>query len=283
MANVEKSGNGKRRKPSPQPSRGRTARPSKHQTTSASQADASEKVEAATPQENARRALLTPPVRRGLIYVILFSLAAALVLVANYAIRSALSTSYRERLQSADYFLENGEYSIALEKYQALMRERGESAELYRRMANASLGMQKVEDARTYYEKAAALDPQDAESRYQLALIAMQEGNEKEAERWARESARARANFLAPRIFLGKLYQKQNRVDEALSMFLEVLKLNPAIESGRKDLFKSLGQLYEARGNKQQAIYYYQQALALDPLDDEVRERLKSLGAIMTR
>lgn len=220
---------------------------------------------------------------RGFLYVLLFAVAASAILTGNYLVRRALSTTYRERLTSADYFLEHGEYDVALARYRALARDTGESAELYRRMANAALGLQKLDEARRYYEKAASLEPNDAASRYQLALLAMQTGDEKAAERWALEAARARATFIAPRVFLGKLYHRQGRVDEALEVFLEVLKINPAVEAGRKDIFKAIGQLYARKGNRQQAVYYLQQAYALDPLDDEIRQELRSLGAIMTR
>jgi protein O-GlcNAc transferase len=74
---------------------------------------------------------------------------------------------------------------------------------------------------------------------------------------------------------LGIIYFNLKMVNEAVSMFNEVVKARPDYMDG----YLNLGKLYELMKNKPQAIEMYETALKLNPADERALVALKNLGA----
>jgi len=85
----------------------------------------------------------------------------------------------------------------------------------------------------------------------------------------------ANPRSVEPYYNLGVAYLKQRNVASALPHFEEVLKINESLKGGhfgyetRRHMIigsaANLGNIYSLRGDMDKAIYYYKEALALDP------------------
>lgn len=211
--------------------------------------------------------------------IVMFLLSAIAFFVGfRYYVQEMRETSYRVTLKSARLNLDAGDFKEAMKFYRKAIELKGESPEILVEMAKCQLGLNNRQAAKELYLRAAEMDKQNAEIRYQLAIIYFEEANLKQAEKWAIEASHLKANYVAPRLFLANLYLKQENYQKALAQFMEVLKINPNIEVERKDLLKKIALCYEKIGKKEVAIYYYQQALKLDPGDYEIRQSLNNLG-----
>lgn len=209
--------------------------------------------------------------------LLIVSLVVGLIIGYRYYSENLRERSYKATLKKADSHFEAGEFEKAKEAYLKAIEMKSETADILRRLAASELASGNREASKKYYLRAAEKDLNDHISRYQLALIFYEQGFLAEAERWAKESIKARSSYIAPRIFLGNLYLKKGQLSKAQGMFLEILKINPSIEAGRKDILKNIAHIYEKQGNKPQAVYYYQQALSLDPADSDILRALKRL------
>jgi tetratricopeptide (TPR) repeat protein len=72
---------------------------------------------------------------------------------------------------------------------------------------------------------------------------------------------------------LGKFYFMNNKFDEAIEKFKEVLKLNPS----NAEAFYNIGLIKEVSNLPNEAKDMYSKALAIDPDYKIVRERLNKL------
>lgn len=186
--------------------------------------------------------------------------------------------TYKSTLKEADSLLQRGEFQKATQKYEKAMSISGKrDKEVLKDLATANLGMGNRGEAKELYGRVAEIDKNDAESRYQLALIYYEEGETSEAIKWAKEAASAKVTFISPRYFLGNVYLGKREYKKALTEFLEILEINPSIQSNREKILKNIGVCYENLGDKKRAVYYYEQALSLNPQDQELRDSLNRL------
>src|SRR5262249_46315206 len=98
--------------------------------------------------------------------------------------------------------------------------------------AYANLGMALTElnrwdEAVAAYEHAAALNPDDASIRVNLAFARDDPTGTAEAEAQCRRLIAARSNLPAPSNGLGLVLQKQNRLDESLECYRRATTLRP--------------------------------------------------------
>jgi len=86
-------------------------------------------------------------------------------------------------------------------------------------------------------------------------------GNLAESEKLLQRALAADPSRLQTYALLGELYAKQNRIDEAIARFQDVLKQSPKSSWA----ITMLGMLREAQGKKSEAAAEYERALAIDP------------------
>ena len=73
---------------------------------------------------------------------------------------------------------------------------------------------------------------------------------------------------------LGRQYLRREMTDEALTVF----KLNLEFSPGSAATFDGMGDVYAARGDRELAIAFYQQALVHAPDNRRVAEKLRELN-----
>jgi tetratricopeptide (TPR) repeat protein len=121
-----------------------------------------------------------------------------------------------------------GEYMAALETWETGLRAHPDSCQLNYRIGTMLAVRGNFTAAREYLRRAMALNPDRNDVRKEYALVCFQEERLEEAERElkaivARENAFPEAHF-----YLGLLYEKTGRQDEALEEYVQELNENPA-------------------------------------------------------
>ncbi len=178
-------------------------------------------------------------------------------------------------------------------------------------MGGALLLLDKPDEAHTHFEAAARINPHDPMSHSNLgvylqehnqlrgaveeyrsaiqmtsdpALLASTYANLGAAYRDLGDDAKARESYdeslrMNPDQFnaylgLGRLLERQGKLDEAIANYSRSVQIRPT-ESG----FLRLGHAAEMKGRRQDAISAYQQALQLNPDSSEAQQALKALSA----
>ena len=166
-------------------------------------------------------------------------------------------------------------------------------------MGNIYLSQKKYEKAKNEYEKILEIDPSNDMAHYNIGSVYYNLKDEMNAEKkWKKaiecekeivKAKEERASdeeqtflltvvkkpiSLRAHIALGSLYLEQDLVDKAIKEFKEACALDP---NNPKPYYK-LGEIYQGRGDKEKAIYYYEKYLYLGGKEEEeVKEILKSL------
>jgi len=122
--------------------------------------------------------------------------------------------------------------------------------------------------------QAASLAPQDGEILRELAAAYFLKANFAEAQKYAEQARLLSPSDAKAHFYLGRVYQEQKRVDDALQAFLTANRLDPtfgenyyhmAMAYGAKNMlglaYRSLGTYYKLRGDKRTALVQFQKAL----------------------
>lgn len=91
------------------------------------------------------------------------------------------------------------------------------------------------------------------------------EGNKKKSEYAVHENEINNAGYF--------LLNERKQVDEAIALF----ELNVQLFPRSANTYDSLGEGYMVKGDKQKAIFYYEQSLRLDPGNDNAKQRIEKL------
>ena len=108
--------------------------------------------------------------------------------------------------------------------------------------------------------KAAALDPANPDTQYDLIITLLQTGGEKEAAAWIDKGLRKFPQVAKIHAASGMLAYSSGDNDRAVKAYLTAVKLEPEAA----DLHASLGDVYNASGDLTSAAKSYQRAIALD-------------------
>ncbi|MCX7604869.1 MAG: tetratricopeptide repeat protein [Bryobacteraceae bacterium] len=99
-------------------------------------------------------------------------------------------------------------------------------------------------------EKAVELNPQDAESTYQLGVLYDRNGDSEKGKKMLERAIRLRANYADPHYQLGRIYHREGDLEKALRELETAKRILPDQESIRLALgrvYQSLGRIAEAR------------------------------------
>ncbi len=162
------------------------------------------------------------------------------------------------------------EYLLAMLAAEKAVQEDGENAN-HRYLYGAVLAaLKQFSDAESHLRKAVALEPQNAESLYQLGLVLLEQSKEAVIRRGMSSGLRLSrseaidpegvgvleraveldADHLEARVRLARAYTDQNRYDEALEQFKAVADRDPQYP----DIHSHLAVLYLKMGQVTQAI-----------------------------
>jgi tetratricopeptide (TPR) repeat protein len=170
-----------------------------------------------------------------------------------------LGTAYGE-LEKDDLALPNYEKALALN---------AGLTELYSPIGIAYYEKGDFAKSDEYLSKAMAARPQDAETKYFLALVRYKQGRNDEAISALKQSIAIKDTPEA-HYYLGEVYDAVNREADAISEYKRAIALNPAY----KEAWFDLGAATYNRGKYNEAVEAYSQALKLDNQNAEARANL---------
>ena len=98
-------------------------------------------------------------------------------------------------------------------------------------------------------ERAVALNPQDAESAYQLGVLYDRNGDSEKGKQMLERAIRLRANYGDPHYQLGRIYQREGNLEMALKELEIARRILPDQEAVRF----ALGRVYQALGRQAEA------------------------------
>ena len=161
---------------------------------------------------------------------------------------------------------------------------------LLRGKAQLALGMN--EEAKGLFEQVLGLEPDSPEALIGLARYSIIKGDIESSMRFAAQAVRKNATNTDALLFLGDLFRAQNKTDQALSAFDQVIKIDPDNTTAyinRATLKINTGEFEEARLSVESAkaispdnlIVIYTQAL-LDFSQDNHSEALNSIQQVLS-
>ena len=139
-------------------------------------------------------------------------------------------------------------------------------------LAKAYFNNDDAVNAEKYFKRASELKPDYYEAKFGLAKVYLK--NQKDKLAFDLLNQLAAATF-DPEIFyeLGRYYYNHGQIDKAVERFKLVLTVSPNHANG----LYSLGIAYEVKGETAEALKYYRQVLELNPGNQEVINKIKSL------
>ena len=98
-------------------------------------------------------------------------------------------------------------------------------------------------------------------------------GHAQKAIQFCQEGLKHRPGYATGHYVLARCYMDENQISEARESLVEALRIGPHHVA----VITELAALYHNEGNENQALYYYRQAQAIDPLNRRVRNLVDTL------
>ena len=131
----------------------------------------------------------------------------------------------------------------------------------YKRSAQVFEANGKIEEAMSEYRKALQINPKDAASLYNLALLLLQENDIQEASRLYREAVVLDPTYATAYNNWGPVYGDLGQWEKAEDEFEKMFLLDPE----NAETLCGLGDVHRSRKKFPQALFYYEKALAKNP------------------
>jgi tetratricopeptide (TPR) repeat protein len=163
-------------------------------------------------------------------------------------------TSPIQKLIAVDKLVEEKEYNEAVRGYLELLANDPNNAQILNRIGNAYQALQKMREAKSYYERAMKADPRFAVAANNIGCLYYNEKRYGRAEKEYRKAIKMDANVASFHSNLGYTYLAEKKYKEMMLSFREAVSLDPTIfdqhnRSGAIVLERSV----EDRG----AFYFY--------------------------
>jgi tetratricopeptide (TPR) repeat protein len=127
-----------------------------------------------------------------------------------------------------------------------------------------------VNEAIAHFQKALALQPDNAGAHNNLGLALGKQGQTDEAIRQYQEAIRLTPDHPETHNNLGLALDKQGQTDEAVRQYQEAIRLNPA----HANAHKNLGNAFARKSQTDEAILQYQEVIRLKPDDADAHNNL---------
>ncbi len=140
-------------------------------------------------------------------------------------------------------------------------------------LKNLALAAERVNrwpEAVSYFQRAADVEPDDADTRAALGAALLNTGDLRGAERELRASLAIRDGSAAAHFNLGAVLAHEEKVDAAEAEFQQAVALDPQLEPALANLANTRMRKGDAAG----AVTYLERALAVDPVNAALRNNL---------
>jgi tetratricopeptide (TPR) repeat protein/predicted AlkP superfamily phosphohydrolase/phosphomutase len=144
------------------------------------------------------------------------------------------------------------------------------STEIHNNLGNAHLRRGEIDEARTEFRKALALDPNNADALLNLGSIARLKGNSGEAEHYVERALRVNPNSIGALAELAELKRDRGELTESIRLYREALILHDSSPG----LYLGLGDSLQRAGRYPEAEAAFVRVLELDPDSFEARYNL---------
>jgi tetratricopeptide (TPR) repeat protein len=163
----------------------------------------------------------------------------------------------------------------ALEILQQAITLAGENPEVHSNMGTVLKQQGRFEEAARAYQQALSLHPRYALAYHQMGNLYRETGRLNDAAEAYARALELQPNLLRAQVNLAFVHSETGRPDEAILLARNALRFDPHDHDAHVVMAASL----EAKGRSAQAIREYEAALLIHPDNDEVRTRLRGLGA----
>ena len=202
-----------------------------------------------------------------------WSLVLAFSLAFNLLASAIPHARYHANLGSL--FLDRGKVNEAIAHFQKALALQSDDAGLHNNLGNALLKKGHTDEAIRQYQEALRLKPDDAAAYYNLGNALGKRGQMDEAIGHFREALRLKPDDANAHNNLGAALDRKGQIDEAISHFQQVIRLNP----DHAQAHKNLGVALARKGQTDEAIREFQEALRLKPDYADAHRHLEVLLA----
>lgn len=145
-----------------------------------------------------------------------------------------------------------------------------ESVDIYRHMSNNYLNKQNNQKAIPLLKKVIELNPDDAESKYQLGSIYFAQENYDEANTFFNEAIQLNPDNADYRFAIGLGYEQKELFDEAVTSLQKAADLNPE----NPEVYYRLGIIFDFQEKSKEAVEFFQKAIDLNPKNADFHQSL---------
>lgn len=158
-------------------------------------------------------------------------------------------------------YLETGDYEKAFKFLNASLSAYPNDSETYVSLAKASVGLNQIDSAETYFKKALELNQDSVEAEYGLALLLENKGNLDEAEKLYRSVVFKSPQHAGAFFQLGAILYRKGDLRNAKQAFERAAIANPKLLSAHYNL----GLVSRELGDYETAREEFKKAISLDP------------------
>jgi len=181
---------------------------------------------------------------------------------------------------------QQGRYSEALQQFQLAQASNPSNPDAYYNLASTyhKLGIAQkdaklIEQSESLYNQCLDLQPNHVDCHRGLAVLLAESARPDAAMRLLKNWAAKNPSMPDARIELARLHQEFGQTKVAEQYLDEALAMNP----NDSRVWAHKGQLRESSGDLGQALYNYQQSLAINSLQPELYQRIATLNVRMAQ
>lgn len=176
---------------------------------------------------------------------------------------------------------QQGRYAEALQQFQAAQSNDPSNsdtyynlASVYHKMGVAQKDAKMIEQAESLYHQCLDIQPNHVDCHRSLAVLLAESSRPDAALRLLKNWSNKNPQMPDPRIELARLHQEMGQSKVAEQYLDEALAMNP----NDSRVWAHRGQMREASGDLNQALYNYQQSLAINAVQPELYQKVAALN-----
>ncbi len=160
---------------------------------------------------------------------------------------------------------QEGKYDLAIENFEAVLKENPDFAEGYYNIGMAYLKKGDLDNAITQMSKAIELKPDFVQAYFGLGQVYMEKGEKKKATEVFQQAVDAAPGEASTYVNLGIFYFTNNEDDLALEALLKAKDINPSLPQ----TYYQLGLVYTRKGELDKTMECFEKFLELAPQAQE--------------
>ena len=167
--------------------------------------------------------------------------------------------SFEDELKSLFELYNQGKLQQVFEKAQELTKRDDKSLQLWNLMGASAAQIGKLDEAVLAFEKAALLEPQNAQARYNMGKALMEQGKlEEEATEAFSKAIDLKPDYAEAHNNIGVALQEQGKLEEATEAFKKAISTKPDYA----EAYNNAANILKEQGKLEEAIEAYKKVLS---------------------